>query len=215
LHVHAGDQADPLPGVLRPQPQPTPEAGRLVFALVAEMSAERGLVAAAFRCGRRGLLAIGRHAGAGFLDLGLALLGDLRRQRGGRGVGRATAMATLAAVEALLAVGTLLPLGALLPVGARLPIGARLRVAALAPISTPLLMALLVLARLAGFFCLPRLARGGARLEAGDDAALDLAVHQTLDCVHERTLFIADERDRFAFGACTAGAADAVDVVFS
>ena len=42
---------------------------------------------------------------------------------------------------------------------------------------------------------------------------LDLAVHQALDRGHQRTVFVADQRDGFAFGARAAGAADAVDVV--
>src|SRR5687768_4394133 len=61
--------------------------------------------------------------------------------------------------------------------------------------------------------CLWRAAGGRSRLEAGDDAALDLAVHHLFDRRHERPVFVAHQRYRLAFSAGAAGAADAVHVV--
>src|SRR6185503_12058498 len=59
-----------------------------------------------------------------------------------------------------------------------------------------------------------RLGGWRAGLEAGDRTALDLAVHEPLDRRHQRTVFVAYQRHRLAFGAGAAGAADAVHVVF-
>ena len=53
-----------------------------------------------------------------------------------------------------------------------------------------------------------------ARLETFDDAAGDFTSHQALDRGHQRTVFVADERHGFTFGARAASAAYAVHVVF-
>jgi hypothetical protein len=121
----------------------------LLVALGIEHATERRLVAAALRRGNCRLLAFGRHAGARFLDLRFALLGDVGRKCGGGGIGRPGAPALLA-VEALLPVRALLPIRTRLSIRAGLSTRTRLRILTLTPISAirvPLLRTL-VLTRL-------------------------------------------------------------------
>src|SRR5882672_2233945 len=105
----------------------------------------------------------------------------------------------LRAARLLLTVASLVTLAAALLTAARLLL---LRPALL--LLWPALL-LLVMTRL--LFAL----RGrAARLKAGDHALLDFPVHQALDGGHQRPILVADQRDRFAFRARAAGAADAM-----
>src|SRR5436309_11285089 len=55
--------------------------------------------------------------------------------------------------------------------------------------------------------------RRAAGLEALDDASFDLAIDESLDRRHERTVLVAHERHGLALDTCAAGAADAVYII--
>src|SRR5207253_3347867 len=97
----------------------------------------------------------------------------------------------------------------------RLPLAIASRLLGSLTVALPVLLpttAAAIPARLLALLLMPR--SGRADVEALDRTALDLSVHEPLDRRHQRTVFVADERDRFAFGTRAAGAADAVHVVF-
>jgi len=77
---------------------------RSFLALIPQKRPKLRLAATRALAGGGGLFAFGGHAGAGFLNLGVALLGDFRREGGGGAVS-GTAVAAVVARAALVRVG--------------------------------------------------------------------------------------------------------------